>query len=98
MTDITTNLWSLGVLAEVPNNTNINFFVLPPVNNSNFNTTLHRITFYLLVYNTAHFNTANFAAWTPGDYKITNGAPNTFTSTGNVLDNTVFQGMRWFST
>ena len=99
MTAITPNLFTLGVYAQMANSTTITFFILPPVNDTNYKTTLYRLSVYFIIYNDGYYNQAGFASWTADTWRIINqtaNTPATYTN-ASVLDQSTFVPLRWFS-
>ena len=96
MTAITPNLFTLGVVAEMANSTTVTLFILPPVNDSNYKVTLHRLSIYIILFNTAFYNQANFATWTPDTWRIINQTSATYSNT-TILDQSTMASIRWFS-
>ena len=102
MSSITANLFSIGVYAQyVQANNTLTFFILPPVNTTNYRTTLYRLSLYYIVFNYDHFNQANFAAWTPDTWRIVDPTTTVPTvppySNSSVFDQSTIVGLRWFS-
>ena len=95
MTQITTDLFSLGVSLEVVNGLSLRFFVLPPVNDTAFKTTLYRLSVYVVIFNYNHFNQAGFAAWAPDTWRNINTT--TTLANSSVFDQSTLVGLRWFS-
>ena len=96
MTAITPDLYSIGVVAEMTSPTEIIFFVLPPVNTTEYKTTLHRLSLYLIVFNNGYFNQAGFATWSSDTLKFRNQTAGSYTNT-SFYDQSALLGLRWFS-